>query len=252
MRQPQAPSIMQRFVQALAAVLHRRHGMSMVAYWLLFGPNLPAKDILQNLAELGITTNTNISILQPTSTLIYLGLHLDAPRRNFAPTEAYIQHLLQLLSLLRAATRHDLRRTVGYATWLAWAGGPSLQPWHSTPNIPTGCSSCTTDSSSVNRDACNSRLEAGSPTPTQPLRSQPDSTWALLRISAASTFDDQRPTAFAELVAALHTHNWAATRHQQPTTFTLSTEFSLANHCLPTGKDLPLHQNELLKQVYVT
>jgi hypothetical protein len=131
-----APSILQRLSQHVAAILHQRFGVSMVAYlddWLIFGQSLPSRAIITALQHLGLTINFEKSVVRPASSLIYLGLHIDLPKliylglhidlpkQLFQPTVDCITHLLQLLSIVPKASSQDLRRITGYATWLAWA-----------------------------------------------------------------------------------------------------------------------------------
>jgi hypothetical protein len=63
---PLAPSILQRLAQQVAALLHRKYGVSMVAYlddWLIFAPQLPAQGIVQTLQDIGLTINRENSHL---------------------------------------------------------------------------------------------------------------------------------------------------------------------------------------------
>jgi hypothetical protein len=88
---------------------------------LIYSTDLPANDIVTTITNLGLTINKEKSILQPTKSLIYLGLHIDLLRRILQATPQCIQHLLQLLTIVPGASRQDLARIAGYATWLAWA-----------------------------------------------------------------------------------------------------------------------------------
>jgi hypothetical protein len=123
MGDPLAPSIMQKFIQTVAAVLHQRHNVSMVAYlhdYLIFRPNISAPDILHILALMSITINRAKSELQPTSLLVYLGLNLSTRLQTSESTKQCIDYLLQLLALVLQASPQDVLRIMGYVTWLAW------------------------------------------------------------------------------------------------------------------------------------
>jgi hypothetical protein len=96
MGHPLAPSILQRYAAQVASILHRLHGVAMVAYlddWLIFGHQVPVQDILQMLLQLGITINPSKSILTPTRRLIYLGLDVNLLRQQMQPTPQCITHL---------------------------------------------------------------------------------------------------------------------------------------------------------------
>jgi hypothetical protein len=72
MGHPMAPSVMQRLTIAMAHYLHHHHSINMVAYlddWLFFGPPPPlAQHILASIQNLGLTVNTQKSILTLTTT----------------------------------------------------------------------------------------------------------------------------------------------------------------------------------------
>lgn len=71
---------MQRLTSEVVAYFHRRYQICMVVYLddsLIFGPHIPLTAICQDLQHLGITINTKKSVLQPTRSLIYLGLYID-------------------------------------------------------------------------------------------------------------------------------------------------------------------------------
>jgi hypothetical protein len=92
MGHPLAPAIMQRFSTAVARYLHLKFHTTMVAYlddWLFFSMSkIPVPDILEAIQRLGITINKKKSVLQPTTSLIYLGLQTDTTRRTTTPTAA--------------------------------------------------------------------------------------------------------------------------------------------------------------------
>jgi hypothetical protein len=113
MGHPLAPAIMQRFSTAVARYLHEQLGISMVAYldWLLFQDQpISVPDILYCLQELQITINESKSVLQPTSTLIYLGLRINAIQRTIRPTQPCAQHLIDLINAVPLASPMDLQR----------------------------------------------------------------------------------------------------------------------------------------------
>lgn len=87
---------------------------------LLFSKEIPAEAILNTIQEFGITINTSMYILHPTSSFIYLGLCLDARQQQLAPTNSCIC-LLELVALVPRATFQDLWQIVGCITWLTWA-----------------------------------------------------------------------------------------------------------------------------------
>jgi hypothetical protein len=84
----------------------------MIAYlddWLVFGPKLPAQQIVQTITDMGITINHRNSILQPTSGLIYLGLRLDAHQQQLRANPRCIQNLLELLTTVSQADKIVLK-----------------------------------------------------------------------------------------------------------------------------------------------
>lgn len=124
MGHPLAPYVLQRLAQAVAQHINQRFGTAMVAYlddWLLFQPHLPPRAIVQEIRHLGFTINMAKSILDPTSSLIYLGLRINATTQQLQPTPECLQHIMQLASLVPDASPLDLRRITGYISWLAWA-----------------------------------------------------------------------------------------------------------------------------------
>jgi hypothetical protein len=124
MGHPLAPAIVQRLAQHVARHLHQLFEVAMVSYlddWLIYGENLPVVQIVAAITRFGLTINTQKSVLQPSKALIYLGLHIDVPNHIIQATPQCIQHLLELLAIVPRASRQDLARITGYATWLAWA-----------------------------------------------------------------------------------------------------------------------------------
>jgi hypothetical protein len=45
-------------------------------YFLIYGPDILARHIMEAITDLGVTTNRAKSVFQPTSALTYLGLHI--------------------------------------------------------------------------------------------------------------------------------------------------------------------------------
>jgi hypothetical protein len=121
-----APAFMQRVATAVGRFLHHHHGVSMVAYlddWLIFGHHMPVQDILNSIHQIGLQVNFQKSILQPTTALVYLGLHISTSALTITPTQACLQHLKDLISIVPRASRQDLQRIAGYISWLAYAMG---------------------------------------------------------------------------------------------------------------------------------
>jgi hypothetical protein len=93
MGHPLTAGILQRFAQAVAAILHEKFGVSVLSYlddWLMFAEQVPS-DIQDDLRNLGITINYSKSILQPTPSLVYLGLLINV-RQSLQPTTSCIAH----------------------------------------------------------------------------------------------------------------------------------------------------------------
>lgn len=83
----------------------------MVAYlnnWLIYGARLKVSAIVAEIQHLGFTINLEKSHLQPTSALIYLGLHINIPRQTIEPTQQCLQHLRDLIALVPQASFQDL------------------------------------------------------------------------------------------------------------------------------------------------
>jgi hypothetical protein len=81
----------------------------MVAYlddWLLFSkqPMLVAT-IIQHIRALSLTINREKSILDPTRTLVYLGLSINTTQLTITPTTNCLQHLMQLTTIVQQATQ---------------------------------------------------------------------------------------------------------------------------------------------------
>jgi hypothetical protein len=70
MGHPLAPYILQRVASSVAAHLNARFDVAMIAYlddWLIFGPQLQASSIIQEVRRLGFTINEHKSSLRPAS-----------------------------------------------------------------------------------------------------------------------------------------------------------------------------------------
>jgi hypothetical protein len=83
--------------------------------WLIwsFQPN-QVHLILTAIRNLGFTINEEKSMTQPSTQLTYLGLEIDTTARTITPTTACLRHLRQLMAIVPAASRQDLRRIAGY------------------------------------------------------------------------------------------------------------------------------------------
>jgi hypothetical protein len=122
MGDPLAPYILQRVSSAVATYLNQRFDVAMIAYLddcLIFGRHLPDRDIVQAIETLGFTINYRKSSLQPASSLVYLGLHINASTQLLHPAPACLHHMQDLLSLVPSASPLDLRRISGYVSCLA-------------------------------------------------------------------------------------------------------------------------------------
>jgi hypothetical protein len=65
--------------EAVATLLHRLHDVFTVAYlddWLIFGLSIQVQDILHTLATMRKYFQRTEVLLQPTSTLVFLGLNI--------------------------------------------------------------------------------------------------------------------------------------------------------------------------------
>jgi hypothetical protein len=104
MGHPMAPSIMQRLATTVARHLHQECDVHMVAYlddWLVYGHNLNVPQILHHIQQLGFQLNFRKSVLTPTTSLVYLGLHLSTVTMTITPTDKCLQHLCDLASSCR-------------------------------------------------------------------------------------------------------------------------------------------------------
>lgn len=71
---------MQRLATAVARHLHQLTGAAMVTYqddWLVFAPKLNVPAIHRVTEQLGLSFNREKSIVHSTTTLVYLGLHIN-------------------------------------------------------------------------------------------------------------------------------------------------------------------------------
>jgi hypothetical protein len=111
---PLAPSIMQRVATAVARMVTQQFQVNMVAYlddWFFFKEGtIPVPQLLQYLQQLGFTINYRKSVLQPTTSLVYLGLNIDTIRGYITRTRPCILHLQDLVSVIPNATQQDLLR----------------------------------------------------------------------------------------------------------------------------------------------
>jgi hypothetical protein len=127
MGHPLAPSIMQRIATGVARAITQRFGVTMVAYldeWLFFHHTaIPVSSTLHYLENMGFTINRDKSILQPTTSIIYLGQHIDTESTLIQPTRQCMQQLTDLIFIVPEATAQDLQRISGYVSWLASAMG---------------------------------------------------------------------------------------------------------------------------------
>jgi glycerophosphoryl diester phosphodiesterase len=244
-----APSIMQRASQAVAAHLYSTFRFHMCAYlddWLIWDvqpPQVPL--LLQELRALGFTINLVNSTLQPATSLVYLGLHIDTVARAITPTRPCIQHLRELLSIVPAASPQDLRRIPGYVAWLAWAmAWPQFLSAHirdrstywlrvlDTHNLFHQTSSMISPAHSVHLYA------NATPTSIAAITTHPVS--AFYR-----RLETQQTIAKAEMAAAhIGLHWYLKDVATQPTTVTFFTDSSVVYHTLL--KALALHYDNQL------
>jgi ribonuclease HI len=251
-----APAFMQRISTAVARHLHYKHQVSMVAYlddWLIFGSQLPVHDILQTIQEIGLQINYTKSILQPTTTMTYLGLHISTHRLTITATQQCLQHLQDLVSVVPRASRQDLQRIAGYIAWLAYAMG-----W------PQFLSTLIYQRSTYWPHVLHAKGFLRQPRKLQvPLLSRQLYTDATPTSAAAvfvgppqqsihQEFQDSRPIAFAEMAAALWGLLWCC-QHclTQPTTVTLHTDSSVVYHTIVKGGGLTLRSSALLQNLYI-
>jgi hypothetical protein len=73
--------------------------------------------------QLGITINKEKSVLQPTTTMVYLRLNIDSSTSILQPTTTCIKHLMELASVIPRALTQDLHRIAGYLSWITYAIG---------------------------------------------------------------------------------------------------------------------------------
>jgi hypothetical protein len=95
MGHPLAPYILQRVATAVSTHLNQHFNLSMIAYlddWLIFGTDLPSSDIQQEVRRLGFAISERKLVLQPSSQLVYLGLHINAVTQQLQPTEGCLDH----------------------------------------------------------------------------------------------------------------------------------------------------------------
>jgi hypothetical protein len=185
--------------------------------------------------------------------LIYLGLHIDLPRRIIQATPQCIQHLLQLLSIVPKASHQDLARITGYATWLAWA-----------LNWPTFVATLLRQTETYWMRWLHHYELLEHPRRLQsPLRSvhlYTDTTPTSIGIlwpgppqrQLHRAYQDYKPIAFAEMAAALLGLLYTAQDCAQPTTIALLTNSAVVYYTLSSGKGLTFRSNVLLQELYVT
>jgi hypothetical protein len=122
MGHPLAAALMQRIAISVARHLHQKIQVSMVAYlddWLVYSTGtLPADIIIQEIQQLGFTINFKKSSTVPVQCLVYLGLLIDTATGTVGPTQACLQHLTELSSLVPVASRQDLLQIMGYIACL--------------------------------------------------------------------------------------------------------------------------------------
>jgi ribonuclease HI len=242
---------------AVARHLQATCGVNMVAYlddWLIYGEQLPVPDILQQIQELGLQLNYGKTILQPTTSLIYLGLHISTARMTITPTTACLKHLMDLVTILPLASRQDLQRIAGYVFWIAYTMG-----W------PTFLATLIYQRSGywIHRFHQHKLLHQPRKL-VPPLISRQLYTDATPASSAAAVFvgpprqttaqqyTDHRPIAYAEMAAALKGIIWCSREClPQPTAITLFTDSSTVYHTIVKGGGWTLRSSALLQALYV-
>jgi hypothetical protein len=250
-----APAFMQRLSTAVGRYLHTHHQVSMVAYlddWLIFG-ELPVTDILHSVQDLGLCINYSKSILQPTTTMTYLGLNISTANLLVTPTESCLRHLLDLVSIVPQASRQDLQRIAGYIAWIAYAMG-----W------PQFLSTLIYQRSTYWLQILHQKGLLQQPRRLQPplvsrqiyTDATPSSAAAVFlgppRQSIQQHFQDSRPIAFAEMAAALWGLMWCFRDClRQPTALTLHTDSTIVYHTIVKGGGLILRSSALLQNLYI-
>jgi hypothetical protein len=251
-----APSVMQRVATAVVRHLHALFGTSMVAYlddWLIFGPHLPVNDIIYAIQQVGLQMNYEKSILEPTTALVYLGLHISNATSTLTPTPQCLQHLLDLVSVLPQATRQDLQRIAGFVAWLTYAMG-----W------PQFLATMIYHRSGYWIQTFHRRGFLQRPRRLQPpllsrqlyTDATPTSSAAVFlgppRMEIAQQYTDSRPIAFAEMAAALWGLLWCCqTCLHQPTVLTLHTDSSTVYHTIVKGGGWTPRSSALLQSLYI-
>jgi hypothetical protein len=255
MGHPMAPYVLQRLAKAVAHHINNLFGTSMVAYlddWLFFQPDIPAHHILQELHRLGFTVNQRKSILQPTSRLVYLGLDISALSQQLRPTPAYIHHMMQLIQLVPDASPLDLRRIVGYISWLAWSmNWPTFLATHLLQREPYWITWC------QRKGLLDLPRTMG--TIRRSILIYTDATQTSFGVHVATTppqqiyqqFTDAIPIAQAEIAASLFALIWVGSRLRQPTAITISTDSTVAYYTLATGKGYTFRHSIWLQILYI-
>jgi ribonuclease HI len=211
------------------------------------------QQILDHINNLGFQINWAKSILQPTNSLIYLGLHISTSSMQITPTSQCLRHLLDLVSILPQASRQDLQRIAGYVSWITYAMG-----W------PGFLATLVFQRSGywIRRFQQHGFLQR----PRRllaPLLSRQLYTDATPASSAAvflgpprreiwQQYTDHRPIAYAEMAAALKGLIWCI-RHclHQPTAITLHTDSTIVYHTIVKGGGWTLRSSALVQRLYV-
>jgi hypothetical protein len=251
-----APSIMQRIAQATASQLYQALQLHMCAYlddWLIWDVKphhiQPLRNFFNNL---GFTINQQKSVFQPTTQLVYLGLTINTLHQQITPTQACINHLRELITIVPQASMQDLRRISGYVAWISWA-----MSW------PQFLATHIRDRSTYWLRVLDEHRLFHQPramilpkvriqlytdaTPTSIAAITPPPTSAFYR-----RLEPPQPIAVAEMAAALVGLHWYLQDvAHQPTTIILYTDSSIVYHTLAKGTGITLRRSPLLQNLYI-
>jgi hypothetical protein len=200
--------------------------------------------------SLGLTINITKSILQPTTILTYLGLNINVPNAIITPTYQCLRHMDYLVNRTTTASQQDLRRFAKYVLWLCWGmNWPTFLATHLLRNTHWYRWFRTNTIFNQPRKMAQ---------PLQSIQLYTDVTSSSIGIYICITpprrihqpFTDQRPTAYAEMTAAIAGLNYVALQFHQPTRFTLFTDPLIAYYTLTTGKGITRRQKQSLQWFY--
>lgn len=119
-----APFLFQRFAEAVLSEILLALNVEGIAYlddWLLHSASeADLQTAIDMIEAMGITLNIEKSVVEPTTSLQYLGFKIDSINLTIQLTLTAFDRLTHVLRYTKNGSHLDRQRIRGYATWILY------------------------------------------------------------------------------------------------------------------------------------